>query len=171
VEAAQGLICTQANAHPDCVYLGNPDNVDGSSFSQVCAYAPVFTWGDWSWLKDFVGHYARCLTVPINGWDRENEIGPAWEKGAGGEISGQLTQLGNQIAIAETCGSLMQGTGSWAALSINTCSWNSWGGTLKGVLSIGVLMAGGFFIVGFVVRTILGVVSRKTPSPIAGDDS
>lgn len=165
----QASVCAVNSQHADCVYLGNTAGVDGSSFAAVCAYAPVLAWGDWGWLKDFVGHYARCLTVPVNGWDRESRIGPAWEQGAGGEITGQLRQLGTTIDIAETCGNLVEGNGTWDGLDINTCTWSSWAGTLKFVIHTGVLVAGAFFIVSFVTRTLLGVVTRKTPSPIVDD--
>lgn len=163
-------ICKVHPEHPDCVYVLPPETIDGTDFDTVCAYAPVFGWGDWNWLKDFVGHYARCLFQPVNGFDREGSVGLAWEDSPASELNTDMASIAGSVDVTEACGMLFN-TGSWSVMpdfGVNTCTWGSWGGPLKTFLSAVVTIFGGIWLIWLTVNTIVGVLNKRTDNPLGG---
>jgi hypothetical protein len=179
-EGALIQICEQQPSHPDCVYVNPPGGINGADMDVVCAYAPIFTSPDWGtfdqwiprlvqWWEDTFRHYARCLFVPVNGFDREGKVAASWEGSSANAVVAPLITAGESLSVGESCGVIVPGGwGIMPSFSIDSCSW-SWAGQIKTVLALAVGLIGAIFILRFVVNTITGVLNRKTPSPLGGD--
>lgn len=151
--------------------LGSAGGVDGTDPNQVCGNAPTPIWLDLGWLNKWIFYMAQCLFRPANGFDRGQWVSTAWSQGAGGTISASLNSVSHAFSIAESCGVILNtgGSGPIPNFSINTCSWSAWS-SVKTVIGIGVSALFAFWLIRFLLGTIIGVVNRRTTNPIAGDD-
>lgn len=155
--------------HADCAFILPDQYVDGTDFDQVCAGAPAPAWLDFSWLPNFVGHYARCLFAPANGFDRGSWISTNWESSAAGDIGASVAEVADSFAFSSSCGVLFS-TSAIVPLTINTCDWNAWAGPLRLIVGIGVLVLFCWWAVGFLTSSILSIVNRKMPNPLTHGD-
>lgn len=155
---------------PECVYVDPPDEL---TFEQACANAPATDILNWSWLGPWVAHYARCMFVPPQGWDHNSSIQSAWDDGTPGQVTGAVLTIVDTFNFNESCGMLM-GTGTAAEilpnLNIDTCSW-TWGYPLKPWVAAAIIAAGGWWVIRFYLRSIVGVVNRKTVTPLDSEKS
>lgn len=170
------LLCELYPNSPGCYEVLNPPYIDGTDFAQVCAGAPEFVapgwanFADWipslvAWAGESVGHYAECLFVPVNGWDRNGELAAAWESSATGELGTVLTSsYESLVGITGTCGELGAGTINDLSWAIDTCSWG-WAADIRGIAVAIVLVLGGWGIVQLLLRTVLGIMSGNMPDP------
>lgn len=164
-ESEVDLVCTLYPESPGCYEILNPTYVDGTDFDSVCANAPEPAWLDFGWLPAFVGHYARCLFVPVNGFDRYGEVAAAWESSGGGQILGFATGFLPSFAVTGTCGVILPGANIMGTpLNIDSCGW-SWAGPLKTFLYWYMLVFGLLFWIAFAANSIIGLVNKKTMSP------
>jgi len=158
--------------YPDsagCYELLNPTYIDGTDFDTVCAGAPEPAWLDFSWLPDFVGHFARCLFVPANGFDRNGEVSSAWEASAGGDLTAFATGFLPAFVVTGTCGELMPGAQiRGVPIEIDTCSWAPFA-PLKTLLYWTILIFGSLYWIAFSANTIIGLLNKKTTAPINMD--
>jgi len=169
---AQKLICLAiGGTHSDCVFLGGSD-IDGADFDQVCAYAPEFTFGDWNWLKAAIGHYARCLWQPVNGFDKTGIVADSVAASPIAALTGPVTTALEAWQISGSCGSIFN-TGSGTPLpgfGFSTCGME-WGNIIRDIAGIGVLVFGGFYVLRSIAKTALTVLSRSAPpTPVPDGD-
>lgn len=168
-ENPQAGICDRIdNANAQCVYLNVPDEL---TFETVCAYAPVFDWGVWDWLKDAVIHYARCMFVPPDTFDRNGTLSTALEGSVVAEIASAVSAATDSFVWdAGGCGELFAvNAGPLSGFNVNTCTW-TWAGTARSYLAVMVALFGGLFVMRFVASTLLGLANRKTISPVPDGD-
>lgn len=162
------LCSADITVSPECPFV-NPDT-DGTNFEQVCGNPPAMEWLSWSWVPPTIGHYTRCLFQPANGWDRGGDISAAYEDSALSAIAASVDEAAHAFDIPETCGRISgSGSGIWSSVDLNTCNWD-WAGQLKTFIGWAVVLYGGYSILLFVIRTITGVVNRKSVEPVEADD-
>lgn len=139
---------------------------DGTDYDVVCAGAPELTFGDWDALPQWIGHFAHCLFAPANGFDRKGLVSTAWSSSAAGEVAIAASDAVGAYNWSESCGVIGTGTGStFGTVAIDTCSWSSWAGSIRTILSVGILALGGWYIVQFIWSSALSVVNRRIPTP------
>lgn len=160
-----------ATISPECIWIPGVGGVDPTDFDSVCAQPPVMEWLSWSWIPATIGHFAKCLFAPAGGFDREGKMKAAWESGPAGQIVAPITSTVSAFYYTETCGPLVNGRSALGNMSVNTCGWNSWGGPVKIALGVLISLMFGLWLIGFIVRTVSGVVNRKTPSPVSDGES
>lgn len=171
-KGAEEALCNSENASvlPDCLWYQG--TADGTDFSTVCRNAPPLLWNDWSTLGDWVGHYGRCLFVPVNGFDQANELGSAWTDSSGGTMTGALDALWDSWYIPESCGQLFNlSTTAIPGVNLNSCNWAAEWAPAHLMLSILVRVLSGVALIVFLVKTIIGVINKKTPVPFDEADS
>lgn len=164
-------VCQLYAEHPDCVYELPSDDIDGTDFNTVCAYAPEFAWGDWNWLKDFVGHYARCLFEPVNGWDEPGLIEEAWELGGLYEAGDLVSTLISSVTFYEGCGTLVDialefdfmGHHDLGDIYVNTCSYATDVALAKTIMRATIWVMFGVSLVGFLIAVLRSFVDRSMP--------
>lgn len=174
--------CRINPSHPDCIYIDPPKgSIDGTDYAAVCAGMASFTapgwanFSDWvpsivAWWNMAIGHYARCLFVPWNGWDRDGAVASAWESQVIGEILSPIGSLTAAFNVGATCGTLVPSTAAVPGLVVNTCEWY-WAPPVRTVLGYGVLIGGGIWLIRLTISTILGTINKKTPDPVGGGES
>ena len=144
-------------------------NVDGTNFDIVCANAPVLVWNDWSRFPDWIGHYARCLFNPLNGFDRTGEVKAEWENSAVADAVDAFNNAGAIVGVTGQCGLHdTYGIPGVLVLPIDTCTW-TWVTPIQGILRIGIYIAGSLGFIVVIIKVMSGLVSRKLPTPF-GDD-
>lgn len=161
-------ICDLLPDTPGCFDVLNPTPIDGTDFDVACAGAPEPTWAVWDWLFPWVGHMARCLFVPLNGWDRLGWVESAWQGGAGGDLSDTMSALGDALVIDGGCGALLDGNVMGADVELDTCSWE-WAAGGRTLLFWFITIMGGIAAIIFLARTIFGLIDGRTPTPFAED--
>lgn len=127
------VLCELDSTYPGCE-IYEPGTIDGTDFSDVCSGAPTLLFNDWSTLGPFIGHYARCLTVPANGMDAKGEIALALSHSSLITlVSVELPEMIEMAYFEESCGVVFN-TGSGGILpnfGVNTCDWSSWAPGIK----------------------------------------
>lgn len=161
-------LCTANPNLPGCYEVLNPVVRDGTKFDEACPDPPMPEWLSFNWLPDVIGYFAHCLFVPLNGFDRLNWVSSAWDRSPMGDIAGTVSAAANSFAVAETCGVIVNGTGTIVPIVLDTCAWSSWAGPIKPALTAGVFVMFGLFALSFVARTTVGIINRRTPDPLEG---
>lgn len=160
-------LCTRFPDTPGCYDVLNPPYVDGTDFDTVCADPPAATWAVFDWLPAFIGHYAECLFVPVNGFDRGGWVSSAWEQSTGGALSETVVSIAagfNWSGVG--CGNVaIEGEGVFEGFAMDTCAWSSWAPDVRTVLWWIVLIGAAVFVVTYVVRLISGLIDKKSPPP------
>lgn len=174
-----GLLCKIYPELEGCYDILNPPYVDGSDFGQACAGAPVYdppAWNDFAnwvpalteWIGLSVGHYAECLFVPINGWDRDGVVEDAWQQSPIGQVNDIVTGTFAQVSnMTGTCGSLVNVTLFGTPVVIDTCSW-TWAVPMRQLLTWALLALGGLGIASYLVNTTLSLIKSNAPNPVDG---
>lgn len=153
-----------AEVSPECPFIVD---VDGTDPAVVCANAPQPVWLSFDWLPALIGHYARCLSIPANGWDKDDEIGSAWANSSAGDATNILTATVQSLAISESCGTLINVThGALDGLNFSTCSLNEWAPAKSYLAIIGTFLFSVWAII-FFIRTVQGFVNRSVPTPVS----
>lgn len=168
----QDLCTRDSTASSDCIYTLPSENIEGTSFDEVCAQAPVFTapgWADFdqwvpslvAWWQAAIGHYGRCLFYPINGWDQDELIPNRWETSSFAEATALMEDATDAFTFSESCG-LIVPFGDVPAFpgasgGVSTCDWSGWGSTVRA--GIGVVLTLGFawWAIQFVITTLLAL--------------
>lgn len=167
-EPPGNLLCYIYPDLPGCYDVLNPPYVDGTDFSVVCADPPEAAWLDFGWLPAVIGHYAECLFVPVNGWDRDGEVADAVATSSAGDLGTMISEvyvgLGSAVG---TCGAIVDVDLVGTPLVIDTCSWG-WAPPLRSVLVFGVLALGGFAVASFALRTVQSLRGGEAPDPLGG---
>lgn len=170
----QAEFCKRYPTYPGCAFI-DPDVDPGSP--TLCDSAHPFLWsGNWldfSWVPAAFNHlgtmfafYGKCMFVPLGGWDRNGWVSSAWSSSVAGEVASAASDAIGAYQWGDSCGVIGSGTGTtWGIVNLNTCTWSAWAGPAKVVLSWGVLIAGGWFILHFVWATAMSVINRKIPTP------
>lgn len=155
----------------ECLFI-NPGDVDGTDFDTVCQGAPTAAWLDFNWLPSFIGHYASCMFRPVNGWDQKGTLAKEIDDSAVGDIGQVGTETVDSFAFSEDCGILFStGNSKWLpGFAVNSCTWSQWG-AVKTIAALMITAFGGFWILRFVVATLTGIFSRKTPNPLGEGDA
>ncbi len=151
-----GLVawCQKQATRPECAGVVDKD---GTSFAEACANPPEADWLSFSWLGPWVGHYARCLTVPLNGWDPSGKVDAAVESGAVGDVRDFATGLGSKVHFSESCGVLgsVAFPGGGAPLTIDTCTgfWTRVG-PIKALLSIALAVGAALYGFSLIIKSL-----------------
>jgi hypothetical protein len=120
-------------------------------------------WLDFNWIPATVGFYSQCLFRPANGWDRDKWVDSSWKASPAASILGTITGTVSALDVGETCGNLLgQGSGQWAQLQVNSCSW-TWAAQVKIALGVVITLGSAWYLISFIIRCISGVVNRKVP--------
>lgn len=164
------ILCKVFPENPGCFDVLNPPVRDGSNFDEACADAPTVAWNDWSNLGAWIGHYARCLFVPLNGFDRGGWVASAWDQSAGGALATLAAEVASALTWTDSCGVLFSGDAGGFDLELDTCSWMEWSGPVRTIFGAGVVLMGGWFIAMQVMGTVLSVVNKRVQNPLKGDD-
>lgn len=161
-------ICEKNPELPGCYDILNPPDVDGSDIS-VCDGSPEPEWLSFGWLGPWVVHWATCLFIPANGFDREHYVSLTWSYTAAGQLGSVVGETAEAFQFGETCGVLFSGDFRGTGMAMSTCDW-SWASNLKGIITIGLVVLFSLWGLRFLTSTIVGLFSRKTPNPIGGDE-
>lgn len=163
-------LCALEPSNSECMFI-DPDSTvsDPLDFAEVCSGAPVPTWGDFAWLGDLIGHYTRCLWVPLGGFNRLDEIGTGWESGGAATLGAALSDSVSAYDWTGTCGSLGSVPIVGKYLTLDTCTW-TWANPVRDILGVGVLALGGFFILRSGAGMVVGVINRKATNPVPDGD-
>jgi len=164
-------LCEENSLYQECIYYDPPE--DGSNFGAACANGPVPVWLDFSWLPAAIGHYARCLFLPLNGWDREKLVELAYSQSSLAEVGGQISNVFAPFDIAGSCGPLFtSGAGTpLPGFGINTCSWTTLGNQVKPFLAAAILLSSGWFILVRIVNWTMGLLYDKRPDLLEEKES
>lgn len=164
-------MCVLYPSLPGCYDVLHPPTVDGTDFGEVCAGAPEPVWLDFSWLPATIGHYANCLFVPVNGWDRLGWIDTAVSKSGLTQTSTVIGEIaGSAIVSGGQCGVLLDASANIDGFVIDTCAW-AFPPEAKQVLHYLVLILGGFFLLAQGWNVGPGaVLGAKLPFGDRGDD-
>lgn len=154
---------------PECEDILYPPYQDPTDFGSVCAGAPAPVWLDFTWLPSFIGHYVDCLWNPKGGWDHDGTVAAAVEASSVTHVLSTLEEVGQSFVFSDSCGTLISADILGSPLTIDTCAW-SWATPIKDLLTAGIWIAFGVWLISFVVKIIIGLPNRKTPNPL-GDDS
>lgn len=155
---------------PTCEpYVVTPEpEVDYADFDTVCAGAPAFAWGDFSWLPALIGHYAACLWQPQGGFDPEGLIAAQFEESGYKTIA---TTVDNAVAAFSTtggCGPLPAVPIAGQVFAFDTCTM-SWANPFRDILGIGIAAGTGFYVLGVVVDVLVSLHQKKLKSPVSAD--
>jgi len=142
----------------DCAYL-DPD-INGTSFDEMCANQPSTAWLDFSWIGPVIGHYARCLFVPANGWDPDATLTTAWENSMPMNTINTLEGVGSEWDWGEGCGPIVDGSAVFDGFVLNSCSWSSWAGDAKVYLRIVIIGLAAWAIIMWVAHQAVIVFIR-----------
>jgi hypothetical protein len=159
-------LCTLDSTQQGCYPILHPPVIDGSS-PAVCDGAPSILEAG-----AFVLHYARCLFVPVNGWDRLGLFGDAWESSSVGGVTEALSALPTAFSFAETCGTLIDASDlEQFPIVVSSCSWLPYSAPIK--LIVGLLLTAGFafWYVPLVVSIVTSPATKKLPVPLRMDES
>jgi hypothetical protein len=174
-------LCTRigSTAHPDCPFYLPNTTLDGTDFASVCGTIPAFVPPGWTnfsdWVPTFVswwwystGLWARCLFVPLNGWDPGAHISNAFAASPIGVVASTVSAMGTAISVPESCGQVIN-TSTVAVMPsfvIDTCSF-TWAAPVKAFLVIVLYGLFGFMAIRFVWRTFLGLFKvAPVPDPM-----
>lgn len=163
------LLCYTATGatSPDCIFF--VPTTDGTNFDSVCASAPTITPTDWTSLGRWVGHYARCLFQPADGFDSDGQLSESishW--GVVGFISDDIPAMAQAASFDESCGALFD-TGSGGALpnfSIDTCDWTDIGTTYKPVAVAFLWIFAAIFYVHRLIIILLSVWDARSVAAV-----
>jgi hypothetical protein len=153
---------------PYCSDVLYPPYVDYSSFADMCEAGEVPTILSWD-TYPFFKHYIDCLFIPRGGWDWKEDIPREVESSALYAVEPVLFNLASSLTFGESCGVLMDGDIFGAPIAINTCTW-SWASDIKAFFSVVFILGFGWWAIGFLLATILGIFNKKTPSPVGKDE-
>ncbi len=159
----------------DCPFLkgGVTDPTDPK---QVCANPPTFTAPDLvTFFNNFFPTFSswwlfwgKCMFVPAGGFgfDRQGVLASAWSHSAASTAASAVGGLYSAAQITESCGPLVNGSGKWSTMQLNTCNWSGFGAYSKPVLTVAITVLFGWWAVGFVVMCVTGIIQKKTPTPV-----
>jgi hypothetical protein len=158
----------------DCVWTGLGSVGENADLSFMCDGAPAASWSSFDWIGPTIDFYSKCLWQPFpNWWDRSGAIATAWNNGPMGSVNTTIDSVVQSYQVTGGCGvlfsvpsgSLLQG------FSVDTCAWNSWAAPVKVALGIWVGIWAATWIIQFVISTIIGVVNRRTPTPVGDPET
>lgn len=164
-EGWEAAICA---ADPRAVECVDYVEVDGTDFDAVCKNAPVWSWTNGDTVGATIGHYAKCLFYPQNGFDDKGVIQKAWAESSAGSVQDAMVRVGSTFKFSQSCGTVLNSQGTMIPMTINTCSWEPWT-VARTMLSVAAWLAFGWWAVNFCVRVVTGFVNGNTPSPVAED--
>lgn len=141
---------------------------DYADFETMCAGAPAFAWGDFSWLPSLIGHYSECLWMPKGGFDPEGVIAGQFESMGYTEVVNTVDSAGAAFSTNVGCGPLPAVPILGQALVIDTCSL-SWAVPFRDLLGIGIAAGTGFYILDVLVDVIVSLHSKKLKSPVRAE--
>lgn len=184
-------LCRAGAYSADCTQIDPPEEW---TWDEACAYAPSYGTGpaegpDWgtewwsgglTWVfrvwfpwyfelqTSTIAHYLECSFVPPGGWDTRGEITDTWNSSAFVNTFAVIEDAGTAFTITESCGVLMQSTDTpLGPMTIDTCSWASWGAPVKLFILWTSWLAFAFWGIGFVVRSFLAAIkAAPMPNPL-----
>lgn len=174
-------ICEANPNHSDCVFILPNDDIDGSDFDVVCANPPLFEVPDWDgfnrwvpyvvdWWNAAIGHYGRCLFVPVNGWDRDGAVYESWVRIGLSAANESIQDALFGWSFYESCGVVFSAPIMGHPFAVNTCDIPANVATpIKGVISIVVGMASLIGYILFIANIVNGIANRKIASPDLSD--
>lgn len=165
---------------PECYEVLNPPYIDPGDFDSVCAGAPDFESPGWDvaqyvpafvgWVTGAIGHYAHCLFYPQGGWDRDGLISDELEASGAGQLEDAAIELVGAFEYGQSCGTIIDlgdGAEVFDGGTIDTCEWTDWAVPMRAVFAAALWIGFAFWLVRFVIRTVLGVFSRQgVPDPL-----
>lgn len=156
--------------HPDCLYLLPERNVDGTNYEVVCGNPPEAAWLDWSWIAPTIGHYARCLFQPVNGFDRFGEVEHSFWGSPIAAVAGGFEAAVHSFETTGGCGVIVSSppTSVMGAFTVSTCSWSEWAPPIRFALGVFVSIWFGWWALQFFARSLVGLLDRKTVTPVDG---
>lgn len=166
------LLCWNDYKGPNCDAILSDGAADGSQMSVACPSVPAIPTEWWLWLPEAVGYYAVCLFNPLNGFDRLKWVQKAWEGGAGGSVGGALSAVAAGFHISSACGVIVSTAGipvlakAMPNFTVDTCGW-TWAAGFKNALGIFLTLMSAYWMLGFVVSTVIGLLNRRTRNPIS----
>lgn len=156
---------------------GTPPN-DGTDFATVCSEGDaVLVPLSFQWM----GHYMGCLFTPTKGFDQSGAVASAWTDGTAGQLMTMMGTLGTSFNVSETCGVILGERSNdptspldkspfGGNFRIDTCSWNDWAGGMKTFLMYAIYIFGGFWLIKFLVQSVVGILNRKSASPLEDNE-
>lgn len=158
-------LCVAGNYWQGCNDILYPPIIDGTDFNQVCGDPPPMEWLNFNWLPSVIGYYSGCLFVPANGWDSQGLIADRWESSAVSDLGSVFSSLATSMQFSESCGVLISAPIHGNPVTIDTCTW-TWAGLIHALLTVTLWLWFGIWAVNFIASSLIGVVNKKTPSPL-----
>lgn len=147
-----------------------PDAYDYSTYADACPDPPAPAWLDFSWLPEFVAYHATCLFLPQGGGDSQGKMRAAVEGSSIGEIGQLFDEAAAAFTFSGSCGVILDASATPMNFVLNTCDLEGMS-AIKPYLSAGMWILFGLWAINWVANTLIGIVNKKTLSPITdGDD-
>jgi len=169
----QEQICehvTNGGMDADCERYLYPERKDYSTYADACPNPPEPAWLDFGWLPEFVAYHAKCLFVPQGGADADGSVRAKVAASSIGQLASIFTTFNTALTYSGGCGVVASYSGpSGFSFSMNTCDLESFSG-VKPYLSAVLWIAFGFWSIWFVAAILLGIINRRSPNPMGGDE-
>lgn len=143
---------------------------------------PVFSDNGWAsfagWIPSIVNnvgptiaYWTNCLMVPAYGWDSGQWVGKAVAGAGFARLGDPVGSTITSFRYSGSCGVISgPAAGKWSSMQMNTCAWPSaLTGPIKTVLGWGITIGAGYFILSFIVNTVMSLIKvKELPNPVEG---
>lgn len=146
-------VCISDPTRAECQAVNRWKPYEQAASWDVCSGAPAAEWLSFSWIPDFVKHYAICLFKPAAGFPADPVL---WEleNSSLGDVKVQVENVVTALPHSESCGTLIDSQLYGTPFRISTCSMSTWS-EAKTFIGIGMIVFASLAGLNLVLGTLL----------------